>query len=187
MTYTREAALQGTNQLIVASLSFPTQVGGVLYTYNRIANYSIKNVHGKGSVVIDLTQHSDDETLDIHLEPYLANNPINTVEVKYVDGITEQYSISALTSLKLGFIAYGGIVNNKRAVHYGLGVYTGETGDRSYSPDTLSAVPIQITGVDPENAVTFPSTLLDTSLVTPTADLTLATGRNSIVTYLAIA
>lgn len=188
-TPAREAPLQGTNKLYIHPLTFPTLVSTTAtHTYDRLKTVQFSGWHTKNTFKINLTQHEDQQSLDVHLGVYMAEDvPVSEITGKLVDGTNYTYKNIANDTYKFAWVAYGGEVGGKRAVHYGLGVYTGDTGSRQYDADTLGGTVIEITSIEAEDACVFPSTLF-TAIAgltsAPASDLTLATGSYSNFTYL---
>jgi hypothetical protein len=187
MGLTRKAPLQGANDVTLAVItSAGTCHSAGLYTFDRLESGTIAGWHTKGNFVIDLVSKADEESLDAVFTTYLTEMAVNEVEQVWIDGAKDTYKTATDDNDVFGFISYAGEVNVKRRVDYGCGVFSGDTGNRASQANTMGGTTIQITAVETLASLTFPSALLNSTLVS-VAVLTLASGLKSNFTYLSVA
>lgn len=138
----------------------------------------------KGSLKINLTNKINNEAWNTHLKAYLSNKEVTTTNIVYEDGTVEVVVGGVDTAKRVGVIWYDGVVTTKRKIVVGAAVYAGATGNATTVNANIGDMPVELQFVDFGTGLTIASTLLDSGIVTPTADIVLAAGEVGCVLFL---
>ena len=150
---------------------------GALFTFDRTEGSSIAGHPKKKSLVFTITSKINNEKLNSLFTSYLTSETAEDIVQDYEDGNKTTIKGVSASTPKFGFIDYGGVdADNKRQITYGVGVFSGDTGNMERAKNTLQGVPIEVSAIESLTTVIFPSSAFDSTLVSGGAAKTIAIG-----------
>jgi len=181
----QSAPYQGSNVTTIHPIS-TNAFGATAFTYDKTIDSTIEGHPIKQDLKIMLTNKTNNEAWNTHLKSYLTNKEVTVTKVTYEDGTLETVISGTDTAKTFGVIWYDGAVGTKRKVVVGAAVYAGTTGNAKTVYGNIGDMPVEIQFVDWGATLTIGSDLLDTDLVTPSADIVLVAGEIGHIAFLNI-
>lgn len=139
---------------------------GALFTFDRNESSAVAGHPKKKSLVYTLTSKINNEKLNTLFTTYLTSETAEDIVQDYESGDKTTIKGVSASTPKFGFVDIGGVdADNKRQITYGIGVFSGDTGNMDRAKNTLQGVPIEVTCIESLTTISVPAKVFDSTLV----------------------
>lgn len=158
-------------------------------SFNKNVDESITGHPIKGSWSIALTSRKNNIAFNTFLNSYLRDIDIEPTEETYTDGTKDTISAISVSSPHFLVVHCGGLLESAYQLSYGVGVLTGDTGNRSFANKSMTDTPVEIRIVQSPAAYTFLGTSIYeylSDIIATVADQSIAADAYGSVIYVSV-
>jgi hypothetical protein len=139
-----KAPSSGGNSLSILNIAGTT----IIFTYDKTTQSTLSGHPLKENFQITIENKIHNSSLQTHYDEYLTNAVVEPVEVVLEDNSKDTIITGLETAVPFVYIWCNGQVDAKREVAYGVGVYSGDTGNATAVPGGIGDFPVTIQGIN---------------------------------------
>jgi len=182
---TQKAPHQGSNYTEIFEIG-SDEFGTPVIVFDWTVDSSLEGHPIKGDLKLVITNKINNEDYNTFLTTYLSDTEVTVDKLVFEDGTIYSLPKGVVDSKRFGVIWYDGRVTTKVKVVLGAAVLAGATGNTK-TVYGIGEAPVEIQFINYGTGLTIGSDLLNSAIVTPSADVVLAEGEYGCVIFLTAA